>query len=150
MDQGKIIDHGDLVELCVSQPLLTQGEGASFILKGSVSKLDPGQSISSVNCDGHDILISGRLLEAGQQVRILVHAKDVSLSLSQVTDSSILNILPVVINHIHAPVNGKHLVECLLGNTTLLAMISIRSVEKLGLVTGKQVFAQFKATAMVR
>ena len=36
INEGKIIDHGDLVDLCVSQPLLTQTEGASFILHGTV------------------------------------------------------------------------------------------------------------------
>ncbi len=150
INEGKIIDHGDLVDLCVSQPLLTQTEGASFILHGSVSDVDKNHHISTVHCEGYDVLLSGNLLEPQQDVRILVHAKDVSISLEHAGDSSILNILPVTINHIHEPKNGKHLVECLLNETRILAMISIRSVLNLGLERGKRVFAQFKATAMVR
>lgn len=150
MDQGRIIDHGDLVDLCVSQPLLTRTEGASFILKGGVTQVDREQSISTVNCNGHEILLSGRLLEHDQDVRILVHASDVSLSLSHARDSSILNILPVVVDSIHPAINGKHLVECLLDEERILAMISMRSVKTLQLEKGKQLFAQFKATAMVR
>ena len=150
IDNGKIIDHGDLVELCVTQPLLTQTEGASFILHGCVTDIDDTHHISTVHCEGYDVLLSGKLLTIDQDVRVLVHAKDVSLCLAHADDSSILNILPVTINHIHEAKHGKHLVECMLNETRILAMLSIRSVENLGLEIGKEVFAQFKATAMVR
>ena len=150
MNEGRIIDHGDLVDLCASQPLLTQTEGASFILKGTVTELDNQHCISSVHCEDFDILLSGKLLELKQQVRILVHASDVSLSLDPANDSSILNILPVEISHIHTAINGKHLVECRLSSQRILAMISIRSIANLDLKPGKKVYAQFKATAMVR
>lgn len=150
MNEGRIIDHGDLVDLCVSQPLLTQSEGASFILKGEVTDTDKQHYISTVHCEGYDVLLSGKLLNTEQSVRILVHAKDVSLSLNQANDSSILNILPVEVGRIHPAINGKHLVECILNQTRILAMISIRSIANLDLKPGKKVYAQFKATAMVR
>ena len=150
MDRGKVIDHGNLVDLCVTQPLLTQSEGASFILQGSVMSTDGQHCISIVQCKDHPLIISGKLLTAGQQVRILVHAKDVSISLSHARDSSILNIIPAKIHKVHAPNNGKQLVECLTGTTHMLAMLSIRSVENLKLVPGVSVFVQIKATAIVR
>ncbi|MCW8957011.1 MAG: molybdenum ABC transporter ATP-binding protein [Gammaproteobacteria bacterium] len=150
MEDGRIIDHGNLMDLCVKQPLLTQDEGASFILSGLVEQVDEKQSISSVNCNGHRVYISGRLLTPQQQVRILVHAQDVSLTLSHASDSSILNILPATVQTIHPAANGKHLVECEVNGNSILAMISIRSVNNLGLARGREVFAQFKATAMVR
>lgn len=150
MEHGRIIDHGNLMDLCVTQPLLTQDEGASFILTGQVQQVDDRHSISTVICHGHRVYISGRLLEPQQNVRILIHAQDVSLTLSCANDSSILNILPVTVQTIHPAVNGKHLVKCDIGGAQVLAMISIRSVDNLGLVAGREVFAQFKATAMVR
>jgi len=150
INDGKIIDQGDLVDLCVSQPLLTQAEGKSFILQGTVSHNDIEQNISTVLCNDHNILISGPLLPMDQSVRILVHAKDVSLSLSNNSDTSILNILPVTINKIHIPENGKQLVECLLSTKPILTLLSIRSVSKLELKPGKKVYAQFKATAMIK
>ena len=150
MNEGQIIDAGDLVDLCVTQPLLTQTEGASFILNGTVVGLDKEHFISTVNCSGHLIHLSGTLLELNQKVRVLIHAKDVSLNLQQAQESSILNILPVAINKIHDAVNGKHLVECLLNKTMVLTLLSMRSVQNLALKPGIKVFAQFKATAMVR
>ncbi|HEY9050534.1 MAG TPA: molybdenum ABC transporter ATP-binding protein [Gammaproteobacteria bacterium] len=150
MDQGRVIDHGNLVDLCVTQPLLTHAEGASFILQGSVMSTDGKHCISTVQCKDHQLIISGKLLTAGQQVRILVHAKDVSISLSHAKDSSILNIIPAKIYKVHAPNNGKKLVECVTGSTHMLAMLSIRSVENLKLFKDAEVFVQIKATAIVR
>lgn len=150
MRDGSVIACGDLVELCVTQPILTEHEGISFILQGIVNAVDRDQHISSVDCDGVNVMVSGTLLEVDQDVRILVHAKDVSLSLSQSTDSSILNILPVTVDKVNSQCDGKHLVECRLGNTRILSLISIRSLQKLEICQGLKLFAQFKATALVR
>lgn len=150
MENGKIIDQGGLIELCASQPLLTQDEGSSFILQGTVTKIDERHCITTVNCKDHDLQLSGKLLKIEQYVRILVHAKDVSLSLTHVDDSSILNILKTKVSKINPPDNGKQLIELKIGKTKILATLSIRSVNHLGLKTGLEVFAQMKATAVVR
>ncbi len=150
MDNGKIIDHGDIVDLCVSQPLLTQNEGASFILQGNVINIDEKHCITTVDCKEHKLLLSGMPLEMKQKVRILAHAKDVSLSLTHVSDSSILNILKAKVSKIHNPDNGKQLIELNIGETKILSMLSIRSVNHLQLKPGVNIFAQFKATAIVR
>ena len=150
MENGKVIDKGDLVELCVTQPLLTEQEGASFILKGEVLKVNEEEKISTVNCEGYELYLSGMLLTEKQQARILVHAKDVSLTLDKAEHSSILNILPVEVSKIHEEQKGKHVIECLLGKTKILSVISIRSLHKLNIKQGLRLFAQFKATAMVK
>jgi len=150
IENGKVVDKGDLVELCVTQPLLTQQEGASFILKGEVLKVNEEEKISTVNCEGYELYLSGMLLTEKQQARILVHAKDVSLTLDKAEHSSILNILPVEVSKIHQEKSGKHLIECLLGKTKILSVISIRSLHKLKIKQGSKLFAQFKATAMVK
>jgi len=150
INNGIIIDQGNLADLCITQPLLTQDEGKSFILQGNVSQVDEKQCISTVLCGDQPILISGPPLAAKQPVRILVHARDVSLCLTHSHDSSILNILAVTVNRISLPENGKQIVECLLGDIPVLALLSIRSVNKLELKPGKQIYAQFKATAMVK
>jgi len=150
MDNGKIIDRGDLVDLCVTQPLLTQDEGSSFILQGVVTETDEQQCITTVQCQSHILLLSGKLLEIKQPVRILVHAKDVSISLTPVNDSSILNILKTTISKINAPENGKQLIELKIGETKLVSTLSIRSVNQLNLKPGLDVYAQIKATATIR
>ena len=150
IDKGKIVDSGDLKILCKTQPLLTEEQGASFILDGVVTELDAQHGISTVNCDGNLIQISGNKLQLNQPARILVNARNVSLSLSRAQDSSILNILPVTVHKIYEANSGKQLVECHMGAIFILALLSPRSVEKLALKPGDNVFAQFKATALLR
>ena len=150
MENGKIIDSGKLAELCVTQPLLTQQEGASFILEGEVVNVNEEEKISTVNYQGMQLYLSGNVLTEKQQARILVHAKDVSLTLNKAEKSSILNILPVEVSKIHQEKNGKHLIECLLGKSKILSVISIRSLHNLKIKQGSELFAQFKATAMVK
>ena len=150
MENGKIVDSGDLVDLCVTQPLLTEQEGASFILEGEVTKIYQEEKISTVQCKGFELHLSGNILETNQYVRILVHAKDVSLTLDKAEHSSILNILPVEVIKVHPEKNGKHIIECCLEQTKIISVISIRSLHKLGIEPGKILFAQFKATALVK
>ena len=150
MKEGKIVDNGDLVDLCVSQPLLTEQEGASFILEGEVSKINEQEKISTVQCKEFELHLSGNILEEDQYVRILVHAKDVSLTLDKAEHSSILNILPVEVIKIHPEKNGKHIIECCLEKTKIISVISIRSLNKLNIKPGIKLFAQFKATALVK
>ena len=150
MENGKIVDSGDLVDLCVTQPLLTEQEGASFILEGEVSDINEQEKISTVNCKNFDLLLSGNILEKKQHVRVLVHARDVSLTLDKAEHSSILNILPVEVSKVHQEKNGKHIIECCLDKTKIISMISIRSLHKLNIKAGSKLFAQFKATALVK
>lgn len=150
MEEGKIIDNGDLVDLCVTQPLLTEQEGASFILEGEVSNVNEQEKISTVNCQGFNLQLSGNVLEENQYVRILVHARDVSLTLDKAEHSSILNILPVEVIKVHPERNGKHIIECCLEKTKIISVISIRSLNKLNIKQGLKLFAQFKATALVK
>lgn len=150
MENGKVVDKGDLVELCVTQPLLTEQEGASFILQGKVFKVSEEEKISTVNCEGFDLYLSGMLLTEKQQARILVHAKDVSLTLDKAEYSSILNIMPVEVTKVYEEQKGRHVIECLLGKTKILSIISIRSLNNLKIKQGLKLFAQFKATALVK
>jgi len=150
MNQGKVIDKGELAELCINQPLLTQAEGASFILQGEVEKIFSEEMLLQINCENQSIYITGKDADPGDALRILIHAKDVSLCLSPAGDSSILNCIPVVVDSIKDKSNGKYEVIAKLGEQLIVSMISYRSAKALGLEKGKSIFAQFKATAMIK
>lgn len=158
MQQGKNIAQGELAELCVSQPLLTRAEGPSFILQGQVSALLNDEGLLQLQCEGHELLIATPAAKAedkqpikiGDSLRVLLYAKDVSLCLSPADNSSILNAVPVRIEEIKQQDKGKQLVLCALGEQRLLATISQRSCNNLRLEVGKQLYAQFKATAMIK
>ncbi len=150
LDQGKVVDQGDIAELCINQPLLTQAEGASFIVEGIVHQLIGEDKLAKVQCDKTQLLITGQNMQPGKQVRILIHARDVSLCLSPPRDSSILNCIAVTIDSIKEDSNGKLLVIAVMGTQRIAAMISHRSARLLKVQPGKEMFAQFKATAMIK
>lgn len=158
MQQGKSIAQGELAELCVSQPLLTRAEGPSFILQGHVSALLPDEGLLQIQCEAQELLIAAQPdkqvgmqpVKTGDSLRILLYAKDVSLCLSPADNSSILNTVPVRIDEIKQQDKGKQLLLCSLGQQRLLATISQRSCKNLQLEVGKQLYAQFKATAMIK
>ncbi len=154
IDLGKIVATGDISELCINQPLLTQQQGASFILHGNVEKIIESDQLVKVNCDKTAIYFSdtssGRNLNPGQNVKILIHAKDVSLCLKPPADSSILNCISITIEKIEKNSSGKLLVFSSIGSQTIVATISHRSARLLNVETGKKMYAQFKATAMIK
>ncbi|RDH82648.1 MAG: molybdenum ABC transporter ATP-binding protein [endosymbiont of Galathealinum brachiosum] len=149
MDKGNIIDQGDIADLCITQPLLTQEEGASFILKGTVSKIITEDKLVQLDC-GENILITAENMQLDQKLRILIHARDVSLCLSQPKDSSILNCIPIIIDELQTDKNGKLRVMAKIGKQTMVSLISHRSAHQLNIEKGKKMFAQFKATAMIK
>lgn len=150
MNQGKVVDKGELASLCISQPLLTQAEGASFILQGKVEKIFSDEKLLQISCENQSLFITGEDVKSGDALRILIHAKDVSLCLMPPEDSSILNCLPVIVASIKDKSSGKYEITAHLGEQLIVAMISYRSAKVLGLEQGKQIFAQFKATAMIK
>lgn len=154
MGQGKVIDQGEIEDLCISQPLLTQQEGASFILQGKVSKIIEEDKLVQVSCGETEIYIADQNMQLQQALRILIHAKDVSLCLSPPDDSSILNCVAVRVEDVHTDVNGKLRVIARIkaGNDEqiIVSMISHRSARLLQVEKGRELYAQFKATAMIK
>lgn len=149
MDKGKVVDQGDIAKLCVQQPLLTQAEGASFILEGVVEEIYTDEKLVKINC-GECILITAENMQVNQKVRVLLHARDVSLSLSPPRDSSILNCIPITIDELQTDHNGKLRVVAKIAGQTILALISHRSAHQLQVERGSKMYAQFKATAMIK
>lgn len=150
IDKGRVIAQGDIASLCYSQPLLTQAEGASFILQGVVNKLIGDEQLVEIQCDQQQILITGSSMPLGKTVRILIHARDVSICLEPPQGSSILNCIAVTIESIEEDHIGQLRVSMLIHEQKILAMISRRSARTLDIKAGKSVFAMFKATALIK
>lgn len=149
MDKGKIVDQGDIADLCISQPLLTQQEGASFILEARVTKIIKEDKLVQLDC-GENILITAENMQLNDKIRVLIHARDVSLCLSPPQDSSILNCVPICVDEVQTDENGKLRVIAKIGEQTIVSLISHRSARQLNIEKGKHMYAQFKATAMIK
>jgi molybdate transport system ATP-binding protein len=85
-------------------------------------------------------------IDAG--VRVRIHARDVSISLSRPMDVSIVNRLPGAIFDV-APLRLPFVrVTLSLGETDLFALVTAESVERLALEPGLRAWAMVKAVAL--
>ncbi len=94
--------------------------------------------------------VAHKALPLGATLRMRILARDVSLTLSEVAGSSILNQLPAtVVGQWPANDASNVVVKLDAGGTVLLARITRRSRDLLGLEDGKPVWAQVKAAALL-
>jgi molybdate transport system ATP-binding protein len=154
-DQVVFMAHGRVVAVNTLQealsrhdsPLFTD-EGATSVLLAQVSVRQAGDGLSCLRPDGTDALLWLSEVSHDRQVRVRIMAKDVGISLSEPQDSSLLNLLQVMIEHIE--VRDHHaLLTLQLGEQTLFAQISLRSLRQLQLSVGMQVYALIKAMALL-
>ena len=90
-------------------------------------------------------------MDIGQRIKIYILAKDVSITLSEHCDSSVLNILPsriVSIADIEENMQSV-LVSLQVGDTSFLAKITRRSLTLLELACDQMVYVQIKTMAIL-
>lgn len=98
--------------------------------------------------DGELLVTAGRPAAPGARLRVLVHARDVSLARTRPQTSSILNVLPARVVALAELPDAAVVVSLRIGNTPLLARVSRRSARELDLQPGCAVYAQVKGVAL--
>ena len=151
LEAGKIVNQGPLIELCSRiDASLAHEQDAAAILRCRVVSKDTDFALTEVSCgDGQPLFVSDSRLHVNQLVRIRVPARDVSIALSKAQDSSILNILHTQIDALEDTHSSRVLLRLKVGDQTLLARITRKSVQQLGLRAGMHVFAQIKSVALL-
>ena len=151
LEQGRVLAQGATAQVLARLDLPpAHGDDAAALVTATVLRHDAHDQMLSVAFSGGELhLVSHHPHEAGSTVRLRVAARDVSLSRTAPKDSTILNILPARITQL-AP-QGPGLVAVALDctGTPLLARITQRSCESLGLAPGQTLFAQVKGAALV-
>ncbi|WP_017445333.1 molybdenum ABC transporter ATP-binding protein [Gayadomonas joobiniege] len=152
LKQGKVINHGPAhVEL---NPILWRQKQKVSVLQASLQESLDKWHLYKLNLYGQTIYVNNSVkLEQNLTIRIRIPARDVSLLLTNATDSSILNQVKALITFIK-PCNkyGQTLVGLNLQNndkqTHMVAEITALSVERLKLMPGMQVWAQVKSVSV--
>lgn len=149
--EGQVQAQGDPVALMAALDLpLAQGDAAATIVAGTVTAHDPADHLTTIAFDGgHLQLISTRQRPVGQAVRLRVQARDVSLTLTPQTGTSILNLVPAQVVALREDSPGQAMVALQAGSTRLLARITQRSARTLQLAPGMPVVAQVKGVALL-
>ena len=86
----------------------------------------------------------------GAQVRVRIPAQDVILSLTRPVGLSALNILPVVVGEVFLGDGPGVAIGLVSGNDRLLARVTRRSAEAMGLTAGMACFAVVKSVAVAQ
>jgi molybdate transport system ATP-binding protein len=153
LSEGKALASGPIGQTLARLDLpLAMGDDAGVVIEGNVSAYDPDYQLLTLQLP--DTALSIRVthtpMATGQALRCKVQARDVSLSLHSVEQSSILNRLPVtVVSEMGADNTAHVLVRLDAAGTPLLARITRYSRDQLNVHPGQQLWAQIKAVAVL-
>ena len=150
LGEGGVKASGDVHEVFTRLDLpLAHESNAAALVEAQVVGRDETYHLTRLAFEGGEFLAAVPALESGRQVRLRVLARDVSLTLEAQTGTSILNIIPAVVQEVAGENHAKMLVRLAAGPTRLLASITRKSAHDLQLQPGKTVFAQVKSVALL-
>lgn len=151
IQQGCVIASGALNETLARLDLPTAHlDDAGAVIEGEVAQHDETYHLSRLDFRGGSLWVGQVKHPLGSSVRVRVLARDVSIALRQVNDSSITNILAARITEIRDEGADKVNVRLIVGGShALLSRITRRSRDLLGLTVGMDVFAQVKSVALM-
>ncbi|MGK0291335.1 MAG: molybdate transport system ATP-binding protein [bacterium] len=150
MDAGKIQAMGSVEEMFIRTDLpLAYGNDAGAIIEANIEKHLPDDFLTQLIFSGGNFLVAQKDFPLGNQVRLRVLAKDVSLTLEHQQGTSILNIFPAIVQEIIEESRAKIQVKLDLNGTIILSRITKKSAHDLELIEGKKVYAQVKSVAIM-
>jgi molybdate transport system ATP-binding protein len=154
LEQGRVVASGALAAVLSNSRLpLAQRPEAATLIDACIKNYDSRYSLTEMEVDGETLLVPGHVGKPGGTRRIRIAAADVSLAAQKPSQTSILNVLAVRVSEV-VPV-GEAQVNVVItlghrdGATRLLARISRRAHETLGLTAGQDVYAQVKAVSLI-
>lgn len=150
LEKGKVIADGQANSIMTSVKLQKLfAEGMSSIIETTIAKHSSDQ-LTLLDADGVQLWVSRCPVPVGSRYRCRILASDVSLCLSKPEDSSILNEVSATILQIEAAteISELLLVLQLQNKQRILSQVTQKSVKKLNLKIGQQVWAQIKAVAI--
>jgi molybdate transport system ATP-binding protein len=153
LKEGRIQAAGPLAELLTAPDLpFARLPEASMVLEGLIESVDPVYGLNEMRLSSGYLLVPGDSATLGARRRVKILATDVSLGRRPPTDTSILNSLPARIQSHEFTAPHQVTVFIALGvngeGDNILARISHKSWDTLGLKPGDLVYARIKAVAL--
>jgi len=150
LEGGRVKASGPTRELMtrLDSPL-AQGDSAAAIIEAIVTSTEPAYHLSYAKFSGGSISVLNPKLQVGQRVRLRLQARDVSITLQRQEGTSVQNIFAVVVTQISPDSGGQVMLALDACGSALLARITQKSVDALGLVPGCRVYAQVKGVAII-
>lgn len=146
--EGRIIRTGPVAEVLADPdtvPMIGVREAGAVI---ETTIQGQGDQLTTLGFDGGTLTLPGDLGPVGQTLRLRIPAQDVILSLDKPTGLSALNILPVKITKLTHGKGPGVAVGLTCGETPILARVTSKSAQTMGLSVGQDLYAILKATAV--
>jgi molybdate transport system ATP-binding protein len=150
LEAGNVVASGDVHEIFTQLDLPPALDSdAAAIIEAVVAGHDEAYHLTYLEFAGGRVSVPREDLQVGSEVRLKLAARDVSLTLQRQSGTSILNILPAVIDEITDEDSAQVTVRLLAGEAPILARITRKSAVDLALKPGKSVYAQVKSVALL-
>lgn len=159
LDAGRIRAAGPLTETLARIDLpIALGEDLGVVLEARLGAHDEQWHLSRIDFSGGSLWTRQQAHAPGKTLRLRILASDVSLAREKPRASSIQNSLPAVIDQLAADTHpGLMLVRLRLtgkpdenpGTSHLIARLTRRAVDQLGLQPAQNVWAQIKSVALL-
>lgn len=150
LEDGTVVASGEINDLLTRPGLaLSRADEAAALLPATVRRHVSSFHLTELEVPGGSIYVPAQALEVGAPLRLRILARDVSIALERIEDTSISNVLDAGIIGIHDdPDPANRLLRLDVGGTVILSRVTWRSVERLQLRPGMRVFAQVKSVAL--
>ncbi len=151
LENGKVIASGNTAELLTRLDLhVAHGDAASALVTATIAAHDPAFHLTRAEFSGGKLQLPQQEAQIGQQVRIRIQARDVSLTLAPQEGSSVLNSVPAVVTELAEESAGQVMVGLDANGTRLLSRITRKSASVMQLAPGARVYAQIKGVAILK
>ena len=164
LKNGSVAAHGSLIDVVNDMTFSGEsGHEVSVLINAVVEKVDQEWGLVHASIAGATLLLRDDLLQRNQRFRLRLYARDISISLSAHSDSSILNVVPAVVSSLSPDRNPASVmvrlklsneeqtgIAATKGESEIIAQLTRKSVAKLNLKEGQQVWAQVKSVAILR
>jgi molybdate transport system ATP-binding protein len=149
LDDGKVVAEGGLQDTLtrIDLPQLG-GRNSGAVVEATQARYDEEYDLTLFRFSGGELWVAGR--HESTSARLRISASDISLSRVAAESTTILNILPAVIEATSPETAATELVRLRLGDDILVARITRRSLQQLKLCAGDDVFVQIKSVTVRR
>ncbi len=150
MAEGRVAAQGPTLDMCSRIDLpLAHEEDAAAILSGTVTNYDKQFCLTEVDTGAGTLYLARKNSQVGSTLRVRIPARDVSISLREPEQSSILNVLPARILDVDESDEGRVLLQLAHGEQRFLARVTRKSAEELQLRPDLEIYAQIKSVALL-
>ena len=150
LEDGGILASGPLSETQSRLDLpQAQEREAATVWQVTIAEHESDYHLTRVEFDGGTLSLTAVNADIGTELRVQIYARDVSITLTEPSATSILNVLPAVINQLTVGREHQAVVQLQLGQQLLLAHITRKSLLLLNLQIGMSVFVQIKGTSIL-